>query len=90
MKTEFNFTANGSDTLKVSTPELHFSIFGNFGGGTLQVASSSNGTDFVDIDNASFSSAGLINLDVAKNVTLKFTLTGATNPNLNIKILPKN
>lgn len=86
-----NITANGTTVLSLaalgalnSGNQLSAFIGGTFGGGTLKLqASPDGGTNWVDIQNGSFTAPTTFNL-VNRAWGLQAVLSGATNPNINI------
>lgn len=76
------FTTNESSTgEKINGGTYCFSAQGDFDGGTLKLQWSQDGTTFTDVDGASLTASGVVNIESGP-FTMRFTLTGATSPDL--------
>jgi len=91
MAQTYNLTSDGSTSALQSKGNLNVAAYGTFGGGTLSIqASYDGGSTWFTLKDAngadgSFTSAGALNVRIGE-ANLRFTLSGATSPNLNISI----
>jgi opacity protein-like surface antigen len=76
-------TAKGYDTTRAITTLY---VTGTWGGGTLTVEASPNGTTWVTVPNISWTADTIANVEF-RWVALRITLAGATNPNLTWQLL---
>jgi len=89
-----NFTDNGDSTISYSGGEATVAIYGTFGGGTLKAeASFDNGTTWIEIKSVNNVAITGVNANVIHNIKItgagckiKFTVAGATSPNLKVTI----
>lgn len=83
-----NFDADGQIYLDVrgaagGTPFNTVYANGDFGGGTLKVQASPDGTTWFDIEYATLNASGYINIQM-KFVHIRLDLSGSITPNLDI------
>lgn len=90
----FNLTANGSTEsirpatshhLRDADPQLRqFMTWGTFGGGTLTIQYSYDGTNWIDDSVLVFSEAGVGEFETKPSLYFRATLTGATSPDISV------
>lgn len=82
---EYNFLANGSQTVDTAFGEYGFLAAGNFGGGTLEVTflgkTSAEAYDVFGTD-TQLTADGQFSLKVPAGMKTVITLTGATSPDI--------
>src|SRR5689334_21372188 len=57
--------------------------FGTFGGGTVKLQASPDGTNWIDVPSVSFTAAGMINVDLGA-YQVRAVLSGATAPSVSL------
>lgn len=85
---QYNVTANGqTQTFDVRSGKLHVHISGTFGSGTAKLQmKSDSGTDWLDLQGASWSAAAddIVELGPQSVNTVRLDLSGATSPDLTV------
>ena len=91
MAQSYNLTADGSTAALPTTSTVNVAAFGTFGSGTLTIqASYDNGTTWFALKDSagaagSFTADGALNVEVGE-ANLRFTLAGATSPNIDVVV----
>lgn len=83
-----NLSANGNSPSHVSNGRLLTIVpYGGFGGGTLTLKASHDGTTFVVLSpSITWTSANAQSVELAAGVFFRLELTGSTNPTLNAQL----
>lgn len=92
MRIGTSISADGQGSA-VAVPELNrgrsqdynFYAWGTFGGGTLVVQASIDGTNWFNIPNVSFTADGMVIVQGLRCTSLRYSLAGATGPDLNVE-----
>jgi len=90
MAQTFNLTANGTTPALTIKGKLNVGVFGTFGGGSVAIELSYDGTNWFAATNALgdpavISAAQAVNVEVG-TADVRFVLSGATSPDLDINI----
>lgn len=87
----FNFTQDDSETVDFNVGEpFTVSVKGDFGGGTLTVYHTINGTNYAWVggEGSTFTAAGEVVLEHAGDTEkITVTLSGATSPDLDVSLI---
>jgi hypothetical protein len=91
MAQSYNLTADGSTAALQTTGTVNVAAFGTFGGGTLTIqASYDGGSTYFALTDANgaagaFTADGAYNIEVGE-ADIRFTLAGATSPNIDVVV----
>lgn len=85
-------TADGNGTAytaktKVPVADVVFAANGGFGGGTVKLQVSADGTNYIDVTSAAMTAAGTLTVKIADGFKVRAVLTGATDATLNAYLI---
>jgi hypothetical protein len=84
----YSFTSDESNDFKSfkqpGRGPIRITISGNFGGGTLSIAGSVDGTTYATFPDGAYTSATSLNIEWQGDI--RFTLAGSTSPDLKVSI----
>jgi len=81
-------TVDGNYDLNYSAGEAFFSAEGTFGGGTVTVELSKNGTDWGEITSSSQTANGGFVFSAGDGFSARAVVTGSTTPSIELSVTP--
>lgn len=84
-----NLTSNGNADFNAPASKVSFKIDGTWGGGTMTInVLNPESGNYIQVTDASYTADVTDVIEGSKRDKIRFTLSGATAPNLNISVNP--